>query len=141
FGPGTSLIPPPTASILLPPANATVSGQFVVDAAAGSRRGVTRTELWLNGYPWASTVGAQFQGNGQPNPSTYQMNAPASVPDSVIDIVIKAYDETGAEGDSPMITVTKGGPCATAATCAAGQKCETGRCFWEAPTGQLGDPC
>ena len=66
---------------------------------------------------------------------------PATVPDGVIDIVVKAFDDINAETDTPMITVTKGAPCASADTCAKGQKCEAGRCFWDEPTGVLGDAC
>jgi hypothetical protein len=141
FGQGTSTIPAPTASILLPAANAMVQGQFIVDASTGSRRGVTRVELWLNGYRWVETIGAQFGGNGQPNPSTYQLAAPANVPNSVIDVQIKSFDDVGLEGDSPVVTVTKGSPCQDATPCLTGQMCANGRCFWNPPTGMLGDPC
>jgi MYXO-CTERM domain-containing protein len=43
--------------------------------------------------------------------------------------------------ESAPITVTKGAPCADASTCAKGQKCDAGRCFWDEPTGKLGEAC
>jgi len=59
----------------------------------------------------------------------------------VIDVVAKAYDDIGTETDSATVTVTKGAPCASADTCLKGQKCDAGKCFWETPTGMLGDKC
>jgi hypothetical protein len=82
-----------------------------------------------------------FGSSGQPNPSNYTLTAPASVPDGIIDIVVKAFDDLGVEGDSAMITVEKGAPCASADTCAKGQHCDTGRCAWDTPVGQIGDDC
>ena len=141
FGPGQSIVPPPTSQILLPAANAMVSNGFNVAAQAGSRRGVTKVELWLNGYKWGEAPGAAFGANGQPNPAVYQIKAPNNVPDGVIDVVVKAYDDLGAETDSQTVTVTKGAPCTDASMCATGQKCAMGKCFWDTPSGQLGDPC
>jgi MYXO-CTERM domain-containing protein len=37
--------------------------------------------------------------------------------------------------------VTKGAACATADTCLKGMKCDAGKCYWDAPTGQIGDAC
>ena len=65
-----------------------------------------------------------------PTPS-YTLTAPTNVPDGVIDIVAKAYDDLESETDSATVTVTKGAPCADASTCATGQKCEAGKCFWD----------
>jgi hypothetical protein len=141
FGPGTSLIPAPTSAISLPAAGATVSDMFATAVSAGSRRGVARVELWLNGYDWASVPGAAFGPLGQPDPSPYSLLAPAGVPDGVIDIVAKAYDDLELETDSQTVTVTKGAPCVDASTCATGQQCANGRCFWDPPVGMLGDPC
>ncbi len=47
----------------------------------------------------------------------------------------------GIETDSATVTVTKGTACTTADTCLTGQKCEAGKCFWDPPTGMLGDAC
>jgi MYXO-CTERM domain-containing protein len=54
---------------------------------------------------------------------------------------VVAYDDLGASSESPVITVTRGGPCTSASTCATGQKCEDGKCFWDPPVGELGDSC
>src|SRR5664279_6289397 len=37
--------------------------------------------------------------------------------------------------------VQMGAPCASADACLTGQKCEAGKCFWDAPVGVLGDAC
>jgi hypothetical protein len=140
FGPGVSTIPPPTASIAFPNAGDTVGENAAVQVNAGSPRGVTNIELWLNGYRWASQAGAPCGGQGQPDPSPYTFTIPSEVPDSIIDVVVKAYDDVGAEGDA-TVTITKGAPCATADTCATGQVCDQGRCFWNAPAGELGAAC
>ena len=84
--------------------------------------------------------GAAFGPTGQPE-TTYPLALPDGVPDGIIDIVVKAFDDIDVETDSPVITVTKGAPCTTADTCAKGQLCEAGKCFWAPPTGQLGDAC
>jgi MYXO-CTERM domain-containing protein len=140
FGDGVSLIPPPTCSIVTPMGGTITNGQIVA-ASAGSKRGVAKAELWLNNYKWAEKPGAAFLGNGQPNPSTYSIMLPAGVPDGVIDVTVKAYDDLGLMTPSQTVTVTKGAPCVDASKCAKGQKCEAGKCFWDAPTGALGDTC
>jgi MYXO-CTERM domain-containing protein len=141
LGPGTPITRPPTSTILVPANGATVTNGTSVQATAGAQRGIARTELWLNGHNWAQAKGAPWGQNGQPDPSTYQMSFPATVPDGVIDIVVKAYDDIEVETESPTVTVTKGAPCASAATCLEGQKCEAGKCFWDPPTGMLGQSC
>jgi len=140
LGAGTSTIPAPT-SMILAPAGGAVSAGFTVQVSAGSRRGVDHVELWLNNHNWATTPGAAFGQNGQANPSNYSLTAPAMVPDGVIDVVAKAYDDLGIETDSATVTVTKGAACTSAASCLTGQKCDSGKCFWDPPTGQLGDKC
>jgi hypothetical protein len=145
FGAGTSLIPAPTVSITSTPGvhdGGTVQNRFAVQAQAGSKRGVRLVEMYLNGYKWIDVSGAAYLSNGQPNPGQYTLTAPAEVPDGVIDIQLKAYDDLNLSTTSSMITVTKGVPCTSAATCATGQTCGNGgRCFWAPPTGNLGDKC
>jgi hypothetical protein len=141
FGEGTSLIPPPTVGVTAPLDGATIQNGAVVSITAGSRRGIEKVELWLNGYKWGEAPGAKFRDEGQPNPSNYSIMMPTNVPDGVIDVVVKAFDDIGEETDAPTITVTKGAPCSSADTCATGQKCEAGKCFWDAPVGVLGDEC
>ena len=140
FGAGQSIVPPPSVMFAAMP-NPRPGAAFPVFALAGSQRGVARIELWLNGYRWVSVPGGVFGTNGQVDPSNYTLTAPASVPDGTIDVVLKAYDDLGIEGDSNTVTVEKGAPCTDASTCATGQKCDDGRCHWDPPTGQLGDAC
>lgn len=140
FGPGTPITRPPSLSVSAPEAGAQVTNGASVIATASAQRGVFRLELWLNGYKWHTVKGAAFGSTGQPE-STYALPFPAGVPDGVIDIVVRAYDDINVMAESAPITVTKGAPCADASTCAKGQKCDAGRCFWDTPTGQLGDRC
>jgi hypothetical protein len=145
FGEGTSLIPPPTVDITTPSASSTAANSLpnTVIAEAGSKRGVARVELYLNGYKWASAPGVPFGRAGQPNPGGYPLVIPNEVPDSIYDVKVVAYDDLEISGESETFTVTKGaaGGCATADTCLKGQKCEAGKCFWDPPAGEVGDAC
>jgi hypothetical protein len=144
FGDAVTIVPPPTVEITTPMAGAKITNSSAVGISAGSQRGVNSVDLWLNGYKWAEVPGAKFLNLGQPNPSKYTIPLPQGVPDGVIDIVVKAVDDLGGdtgETDSETITVTKGEPCTSADTCAKGQVCESGKCFWEPPVGELGDTC
>jgi hypothetical protein len=140
LGAGQSTVEAPTVSITTP-TDGTVGSGFAVHANAGSRRGIGHVDLWLNGHNWATTKGLKFTAAGQPNPGDYGLTAPPTVPDGVIDIVVKAYDDIDTETDSAPVTVTKGAPCASADTCLKGQKCDAGKCFWDPPSGTLGDQC
>ena len=140
FGDGMSIVPPPDVSIITMP-NPRQGASWPVFVQAGSKRGVDHVELWLNGYPWGTVAGGVFGTTGQVDPSNYTLSAPAGVPDGTIDVMAKAYDDLGIEGDSQTVTVEKGPPCTSAGTCLTGQKCDSGRCFWDAPTGELGDTC
>lgn len=140
LGAGTSSIPAPTVSISTPTAGPVAAG-FSVHAAAGSRRGVAKVEMWLNNHLWVTSPGAPFGVNGQANPADYTLTAPANVPNGVIDLVVKAYDDLDVETDSPTVTVQMGASCATAASCLTGQKCDAGKCYWDPPVGVLGDAC
>ncbi len=143
FGTGPQLlIPPPTVSVTSPANNGSASNGQVVSFTAGSKRGIEKSELWLNGYMWSSVKGAAFGTNGQPNPGMYSALFPSGVPDGVIDIQIISYDDLGVGTTSNTVRVTKGAACTSATTCATGQQCDgEGRCFWEAPVGVLGDSC
>jgi len=153
FGPGTSTVPDPTAMITFPTDGATVQTSWNTAVSAGGGRGVFAVELWLNGYKWQAKPGSAFNPpDGQQNPSTYSLVAPADVPDGAIKIVAKAFDDLGGEGDS-TVTVHKGAACTADADCDAqqrGMKCNTGAatnevasggCYWDAPTGAYGDKC
>lgn len=139
FGPGTPSTGPPVVTMSTPVAGGGLGR--TVTAQAGSKRGVSRVEAWFNGYPWANTPGAPFGTGGQANPSSYSVVIPSTLPDSIVDVKVVAFDDLGASTASTTVTVTKGAPCVSAATCATGQKCEAGKCFWDPPVGELGDHC
>jgi hypothetical protein len=144
FGEGASLIGPPTVNIVTPqPSTAANSLPGIINVEAGSKRGVNRVELFINGFKWADAPGARFGNQGQPNPGAYAITVPADVPNSIVDIQIKAYDDLEIVGESEIVTVTKGpaGGCTSADTCAEGQRCEAGKCFWDPPSGVVGDEC
>ena len=138
WGPGTPTTFP-EVSIASPTPDSIIANGAVVHVPAGGGRGVFKVELYLNGYRWYELAGVPFGNNGQPV-STYQFALGADVPDGVIDIEAIAYDDIEV-ARSATVTVTKNAPCASADSCAEGQLCEEGRCFWETPTGQLGDSC
>jgi MYXO-CTERM domain-containing protein len=112
-----------------------------VVVSAGAQRGVAHVDLYVNGFKWGEAPGAAFGARGQPSPSTYSILVPSTLPNSIVDVKAIAYDDLGASTESAVITVTKGAPCATAATCAKGQKCESGKCFWDPPSGEIGASC
>ncbi len=139
FGPQTPITGPPTVVLTSPVSGGTFGRSVIVQA--GSKRGVAHVDLLFNGYKWALAPGAAFTADGQPDPFDYTIPVPAALPDGVIDIEAIAYDDLDASAETPVVTLTKGAPCASAATCAEGQKCEAGKCFWDPPTGELGDSC
>ena len=150
FGPGQSLIPPPTVMLQFPADGASVMPNFNTVVNAGSRRGVAKVELWLNGYMWANKIGVPFSSGGQANPAAYSLVAPNGLPNGNMFLVEKAFDDLGGETDTPAITVHMGAPCQADGDCAAGQHCNTGAatattptggCYWDPPTGNLGDKC
>ena len=135
---GPQLVPPPTSMITMP-----TTGQLAanVQVSSGSKRGVQKIELIINGFKWGETKGVNFGPMGQPNPATYDLPVPAMVPNSIVDVIARSCDDLGRCTDSPTVTLTKGAACADASTCAKGQKCEAGKCFWDPAVGQLGDDC
>ncbi len=139
FGPGTTRVAPPTSKVGFPlPGTLAFT---VVQAMAGSQRGVDKVEVRLNNNLWVTSKGLPFGQKGQMNPGNYTITMPSTVPQSILDIVVRAYDDVGAFTDSPTVTVTNGTACTSAAGCAQYQKCEQGRCFWDPPTGETGDRC
>ena len=146
FGPGTSLIAAPTVAVTTPAQSSMNANSLPANivASAGSKRGVNRVELFLNGYKWVEVNGAQFGRTGQLNPSSYGLLVPAqSIPDSIYDIEVRAYDDLELVGTSQVVTAVKGaaGGCVSADSCLEGQLCQQGRCFWEPPVGEIGDAC
>jgi len=141
LGEGTPITAPPTVTVTQPSPGATIDVGAVIAATAFAQRGIAKIEVWLNGYKWATLDGVAWGPDGQPE-ATYTMELPASVPDGVIDIVLEAKDDIDVTTTTEPVRVTKGAPCVTAETCAPGQRCDgEGRCLWDPPVGELGDPC
>ena len=140
FGPGTPITAKPTLSLMAPAASGGLLGGTVT-TSAGAQRGVARVEVYFNGFKWGQTLGVKFQKDGQPDPATYSIPVAAALPDSIVDVKTVAFDDLEIATESAIVTVTKGAPCVTADTCAVGQKCEAGKCFWDPPAGELGDSC
>ena len=132
LGPGEDP-PPPSVTIPYPLDGATVVDGFAMYAEIVEPRIVDRVEFWLNGFPWRTLPGDR-------DLTTYQYSADPDLPDGVIDLEIRAYNDLELRG-SQTITVTKGLPCESADTCLDGQMCSDGRCAWPPPTGELGDGC
>jgi hypothetical protein len=132
-GPGVT--PPPPGVAIQAPANGTIVPPGVtIFVLAEEPRVVIRLELWINGWRWADITGETTQ-------NLFMFPLPAAVPDGVLDLEVRAFNDVGQMGTS-SITVTKGLPCTSAATCAAGQDCDGGgRCVYPTPPGQLGDAC
>ena len=141
FGPGTPITGNPTSEITFPQPTPPPPFPAVVAASAGSKRGIAKVELRINGFPWATQAGLPFTLTGQATPGMYTLTVPTNLPKSIVDIFVRAYDDLGATTDSSTLTLTNGEACTTAATCAAHQKCEAGRCFWDPPVGETGDDC
>lgn len=141
FGQGTPTTPPPTVTLSAPLDGATVGGSWSVHAEAGSERGVAKVELFLNGSRWVVLPGAKFGSRGQVNPGAYAFAVPTNVPDGIIDVTVKAYDDLGIMTATPMITVTKGAPCSIDSQCLEYQTCNAGRCEFPPPAAELGDSC
>jgi hypothetical protein len=143
FGAGTPITTAPTVAFTIQTAGGPTypsRTQIALAATATAQRGVATIELWINGYKWTTTTS---QPEGQPEPPiTPTIVFPEGVPDGVMDVQLKAYDDINVEGDSPITTITVGSPCSSAASCATGQQCSSdGKCSWATPIGNLGDAC
>jgi hypothetical protein len=140
FGAGTPTTAP-TISMLIPKATQTdfIQGQ-AAQAQEFSLRGIAKSQLLLNGYPWVTTPGIAYGPEGQAQ-ADYSFAMPPDVPDGVIDIAVNAIDDIGLSTLSSTVTVTKGAPCVDTSKCLTGQLCGAGKCFWNPPTGEIGDAC
>jgi MYXO-CTERM domain-containing protein len=128
-----------TVSITSPEDGASIGDGATIVAPAFGQRGITEVVFRLNTYVWEKLPGRAFGPDGQPL-SNYNFTLPPDVPDGVIDIEVEARDDLNVVSTA-KVTVTKGAPCATADTCAAGQYCDAGRCIWDPPAGEVGDAC
>jgi MYXO-CTERM domain-containing protein len=144
FGAGQSIVPGPTVALLTPKDGDPVTNGFIADISSTAKRGTFKVDLILNGYTWATQKVSTDPKGAAKSPiyaPTFALNAPMNVPDGVIDVEVRACDDID-QCSSAKATVTKGAPCSDAATqCAKGQKCEAGKCFWDAATGEVGDTC
>ncbi len=136
LGENPTQIPGPDIDILLPEDGGSVLDGFSISATALHVRGILDVEVRINGEPYGIQDGHGYQNADTP----YWFDAPANLPDGVIDIEIVARNDLGVESVQ-LITVTKGSPCASADSCLAGQVCEDGRCFYPDPTVELGGAC
>jgi MYXO-CTERM domain-containing protein len=128
-------VPGPDITFVSPTADSMVTDGFLISVNAMHMRGIGHVEFWINGTMYKSVAGHPYNQVTR----TYDFEAPA-LPDGIMDIEIRATNDIGSES-TKTITVTKGAPCQTADTCAAGQLCENGRCLFPPPTGALGDEC
>ena len=135
FGEGT-LPDPPTLSIVHPMDGETVPDTFVALAEAQDPRQIDRMEVYVNGWLYETIPGNGFFAADDP----YIFVPPANLADGVLEIEFIAYNDLELS-TSQTITVTKGAPCSSAASCEEGQECNEGACYWPTPTGQLGDSC
>jgi hypothetical protein len=135
FGPGAPIVTP--IGTLNAPAEGSVSAGFGVSVTTSAPRGIGTVELWLNGYKWDSKLGNFRTQSNQ----TITFNAPGDLPDGVIDIEVRVYDDLEQSHLALTRTVTKGAPCSTADTCLLGQSCDAGKCYWPPASGNIGDEC
>jgi hypothetical protein len=142
FGPSAAppIVAPPTATLGSPAQTDALLGPSVV-VTAGGTRGIARVELDFNGFAWVDAPGALFGLRGQANPSTYTIAVPSSLPSSIVDVRAIAYDDLGTPAATAIVTVTRNAPCTADTACAPHQTCESGRCLWPAPVGELGAAC
>jgi len=124
---------PPTVSIAYPTDGAIITGSTSVLVNATDRRGIGKVELYVNDWLWNQQV-------GRPSATTYQLPIPAQVPDGIMDLRVRACNDLDVCAEAE-ITVTRGSPCSSADACLTGQKCDSGRCYWDPPTAQIGDAC
>jgi hypothetical protein len=131
---GAGVTPPaPAVTILAPTAGAAVNDGFITFAEVIEDRVVQRVEFWINGFPWR-------RASGDPEETVYQYKSESQLPDGILDIEVKAYNDLQLEGVSSM-TVQKGEPCTSASQCLDEQECNDGRCEWPPPTVELGEDC
>jgi MYXO-CTERM domain-containing protein len=131
----------PEAAITSPVDGATITANIGFGVSASAHRGIHRGELYLNGWRWAVWTAPEHLGPGStwPIPS-FVLDPPDTFPDGVIDVEVRVYDDIGTSS-STSIQVTKGAACSSETSCLDGQRCVDGKCFWDEPTGELGDAC
>ncbi len=136
FGPGVGARPP-EVWIAYPQEGDELRTGDVVHALATDDRGISRVELYLNTWKWYELGGHEWRDRDQP----YVLRIPNELPDGIVDVEVRAYNDLGLTASSGFISLRKGEPCTSAATCLAGQICGDGRCFWPPPTQKAGETC
>ncbi len=126
----------PVVDISTPTEAASVSTGFRVATTATHVRGIGQVELFLNGTSYESQDAHGYDNASSP----YWFDTPANLPDGIIDVEIRATNDIGSETIA-MVTVQKGAPCTSEATCLPGQSCEDGRCRFPPADGVLGESC
>lgn len=138
FGKGND-IPAPDVEIIGPMAGATINASTVIEGTLTAGRGLGTIELWINGHKWDEQQGPALDRQT----GTFGFNLPSELPNSVLDIEVRANTDLG-EPFAPglaSVTVTLGAACTNADACLDGQQCTDGRCLWGDATGELGDAC
>lgn len=134
LGPNPTPVPGPELAMSAPDDGATVVDEFDVLATATHIRGIGHIDLYINGTRYGTVEGHEFFDATDP----YRFRAPVDLSDGILDVEIRAYNDIGSESRR-VVTVTKGEPCASDASCAAGQSCDEGRCSW--PSLDVGAEC
>ena len=131
LGPGP-LPPPPDLELISPADGAEVSPGFSVFFRDRGRP-LAVAQLWINGVQVSTVPGKLVD-------SPYELRTGASVPDGVLRVAVRAYDDLGRLAVLGL-TVQKGAAC-TAGGCPAGLTCDdSGACVAAAGTAALGDAC
>lgn len=99
---------------------------FVVES-----RWIRSIELWINGFRWKQIPHMVV--------SDFRFVAPP-VSDGILDIEVRSVNDLGGVAVNKL-TLTKGAPCQSSASCAAPEVCQEGRCMYPPPTGELGSTC
>jgi uncharacterized protein (TIGR03382 family) len=129
-------VPGPDTEITAPIDGAAVEGSFGISVTASHMRGVGHVDLYINGTMYERREGHPVAQQSQP----YDFVIPDDLPDGVMDIEIRAYNDIESE-TVEMVTVTRGEPCQSADQCNDGQQCEDGRCFFPPAVLEMGDEC
>lgn len=137
FGKGTTEIPGPVVSIILPEADETVTGSFPIFWTARDERLVRRSEVWVNGAKVSTVDGAEY--STQQSNTDYNIQAP-ELADGYLDIEIRAFSDIGVETVA-AVTVLKGSPCVNEDSCNEFQSCDNGRCSYPPMIKEQGESC
>ncbi len=133
FGEGVGA-PPPTTTIPLPAEGDEVRHQFVAYAMAEDPRGLSDIKLYINGTRWLKLV------VDDDDPGPHPLRTAAELPDGYLDLEVRAFNDLDLPG-SAFVSVLKGEPCTSSATCLDDQSCSDGRCSWPAPSTAFGEEC